>query len=74
MKILKNILTFLLVLLVTAFLAVSSFTFSQENKAKSLSEAITLTRSTAHVMKTELGKSFIEKKPYLTNAPITLDK
>jgi hypothetical protein len=74
MKILKNILTLLLVVLTTAFLAVSSFTFSQEKEYTSDISAFAFMRTTAKIMKTELGKSFIDKKEYLGNDPLVLDK
>jgi hypothetical protein len=74
MKILKNILTLLLVLSVTGFLTVSSFTFGKEDAQISQEDAFTISRSTARVVRSEIGISSIEKIPYNKKEPLSLEK
>ncbi len=74
MKILKNILTLLLVLSVTGFLAVSSFTFAKVDTSVSHTDAFTISRSTARIVRSELGISSIEKVPYNKKEPLPIEK
>jgi hypothetical protein len=74
MKIFSNIITFLLVILVTGFFTVSSFTFSEAAISLRHANTFTIARSTARVIKTELGTSSIEKIAYSKKSPLTLEK
>lgn len=75
MKILKNILTFLLVASLAGFFAMSSFSFSENQKILFSTEEIPKIHSSlARIIKDQDGVSSIEKKKYEKNDVVALEK
>lgn len=76
MKILKNILTFVLVCTLSGFFIISSFSFGESDELvmSNSKETIKITPSIARIISSDIAQSYIQKESYKTTIATTLAK
>ena len=76
MKILKNILTFILVCTLSGFFIISSFSFGESDELvmSNSKETIKITPSIARIVSSDIAQSYIQKESYKTTTATALAK